>query len=345
MRLLPLLISQSVLILAGSAPFQSRDLNRMADYISEKEGAEGIIWEVGLSEEPVEDGSRVALYGDTLYSETLGGTRRWYHLKNDTLFHTREETLTEAVTVCPGVPSGALGGGNHTGETPYRATGASSASVRIIREGSHWGMSEKKGFITIFPGDTVRAFMTTERFRYHESNSVCVNSGYDIEYTSGEGDATVETGKRTAHDVEIRRWFTDLPLPYAVSMRHVYYGDDGVESYYEECIYVSERGSVENIEQTEDMSAEKMQDIVRNVLSELTMNENGGVLSLTFNTPYPLKLSLDIFTDSGIPCLHEDFVADGIGTLTFPCTSVPMGRRLIVISGYGLSERRYVRFH
>lgn len=283
------------------------------------------------------EAASIIVYGDTLYSETLLGIRRWYVTRGDSVYFEREENLTEALIPYNVIPTAALGDNRFADELPYRTKGANSACVSLSRDGFYQSFPTISGHMVIERTDTIRVNMARERFTYKEqikSDSI-----------KEEGLSIGKGLKNGINIMEIRRWFADEKIPLAIAYDYSFTGEDDEKGYSESGVFFR-KPTQDKLHEYDngELSQEDLREVVSKVLNEIVINVSGGMITLIGYTPIELDLTLDILTDSGISCMHKEFtVKDGV-TMTFSCEEVPLGRQLTVLAGYGCREGRYIRF-
>lgn len=326
---LPILSLSSLLILA-SATTAGRHLLYEVDYsrFSEENGIP--IWDLSHNSRMDYTPVSFRLYGDTLYSETIEGWRRWFKITPDSTILEHEESLTESLTYLLPIPTAALGNSDMASESPYNVNGNNSSSMNITQNGTYCSYPPVRGKLVVSTGDTLATIMTKEEIRYEQTIQSDSVADYEIPYES-----TVKEN----HFVTIQRWFCADKLPVALSYEHEVtdaFGK-GQESWGN--IYIAESGNEEST-QKNTKQEERLHETIITTLKEITIIESGGILCLSLNTPIPLTLSIDIVSDSGIPYLHSEKHVEGTVILTFPCNSMPSGRHLVIVSSCGYSETR-----
>ena len=300
---------------------------RPLDRIPETEGS---VWDLSDAARSEIGHADYTVYGDTLFSETIDGVRRWYLMRADSVGFIREESMRHSYEPYGSVPTAATGmAGMESCIDTVRGEGFSYNTMRLLREGTYSSRGPVNGRLVVSTGDTIPVRMTVEEFRYVDKNG-SAGDNFPLDVMAD----TLSTYTTLRH-----RWFGAGLLPVAVQTSSEIKGYDGNILDEHVCAYTLDFG---NRDQDDEDVAENGTELMVAALGEATVSYDGGDIRVTLDAPFPVDVTFEVVSDSGIPYIHQTFTADGPTEKSFSASGLPAGRHVAVLSAMSLIEKRLI---
>lgn len=325
----PLFITVFFLLAAPCASPQ-HELRLEARPLERIPETEGSVW--NLSDAACSDAGHADynVYGDTLFSETIRGVRRWYSLGRDTVRFIREESLRHSFEPCGTVATAATGlSGMASVIDTVRGVGFSFNTMLLLREGSYSSRGPVAGRLVVSTGDTVPARMTVEEFRYVDKTGSA-----DMQFPLDAAADSLPSYSTVRH-----RWFGAGTLPLAVQASLAATGSDGNEMYGYTAAYTVD---FDDTDGHDDEVTENEKELIAAAFGAATVKSEGGGIRVTLDAPFPMEVTFEVVSDSGIPYIRQTFSADGLTETSVPASGLPAGRHVAVLSAMSVIEKRLI---
>ncbi len=293
--------------------------------VPEKEGS---VWNLSDADYSEEEHADYAIYGDSLFSETVDGIRRWYSLARDTVCFIREESMRHSFEPCGPIMSAATGMAATASRTDtVRGEGFSYNTMRLMREGVYSSHGPVSGRLVVPSGDTIPAHLTVENFRYTEKN------GTDDDVFPLDAVTDSLLTYTTTH----YRWFGVGPLPVAVQTEIRTADFEGHPVSESSAAYTLDFGSIDPDEETDN--PENIEEHLAAAFGAATVTVDGSDIRVTLDVPFPTDITLEVVSDSGIPYIHHEFRADGPTQTHVSASGLPPGRHVAALSAMSVMEK------
>ena len=300
---------------------------RPLDRIPETEGSVWNLSDAAWSETGHAD---YTVYGDTLFSETIDGVRRWYLMRTDSVGFIREESMRHSYEPYVAVATAATGmAGMESRVDTVRGDGFSYNTMRLLREGSYSSRGPVAGRLVVSTGDTVPARMTVEEFRYADK--------------TGSGEMffplDVVSDSLPTYSTVRYRWFGTGRLPLAVQTSLSVTDREGSSIDACTAAYTFDFGDIDSNGEEE---TENGRELMAAAFGAATVTSDSGFISVTLDAPFPMEVTFEVVSDSGIPYIRQTFSADGPTETSVPASGLPAGRHVAVLSAMSVTEKRLI---
>lgn len=280
------------------------------------------LWDFSAAEHDEASLIRYDFYGDSLISEITGGYRRWYKVRNDSIFLTREETPLMAILPDSYVPSAAFSNKHEiytTSET--EAFGSYSQAYKFHSRIIYGSMSGTTGKVVLAPGDTVVARMSYEK---------------RLNVITGDGGSLVDS-----FEDEVWRWFEGgIQAPVAIAISRKSKSPEGKLLDLNSVVHVVD-ASEYNDRRTQMNESEPEAD--SESVEAISIAYRNGSLRLSLGEGYNyVSGSLDITDPSGVSFFHTSFRINPGEQSEIPLSSLQPHSYIVVLSSGGAVVKRAI---
>lgn len=284
------------------------------------------LWDLSQTWETDAAGVRYKLFGDTLLSEAIDGSRRWYGIADGSVLFIREESTSMYALPDSMLPSSAFGCGGQAGKFALRERGLQDNLYDLSRLGDYETVLPVHGRIVTNAGDTITASMTVERESYYEK----ISPLYEILRPDDNTDSL------TRRDVVVYRWFVaGERTPVAVQRRVDEILPGNLRQRTETAYVLDFRCRREDV-------GDNTEDAARRMLAGASVWCDGGVLRIGIESGGIAEISVDLMSEGGISYFHDVYGISGYREIEIAVGGLLPGRYIAAIACRGVAERRVV---
>ena len=228
------------------------------------------------------------------------------------------------------VPTAATGmAGMESCIDTVRGEGFSYNTMRLLREGTYSSHGPVNGRLVVSTGDTIPARMTVEEFRYVDKTGSA-----DMQFPLDAAADSLPSYSTVRH-----RWFGAGTLPLAVQTSLSVTGREGSSIDAYTAAYTLDFGDIDSNGEEE---TENGRELIAAAFGAATVTSDGGFIRVTLDAPFPMEVTFEVVSDSGIPYIRQTFSADGPTETSVPASGLPAGRHVAVLSAMSVTEKRLI---